>query len=50
MTKLVIEFLCQVFSENNEISITASWGPETQVWVAVSDDVPGLVAEACSLH
>ena len=39
-----------MFSENNEISITASWDPEAQVWVAVSDDVPGLVAEACSLQ
>ena len=39
-----------MFSENNELSITASWDPEAQVWVAVSDDVPGLVAEACSLQ
>lgn len=39
-----------MFSENNEISITASWDPESQVWVAVSDDVPGLVTEACSLQ
>lgn len=39
-----------MFSENNEISITASWDPEAQVWVAVSDDVPGLVTEACSLQ
>lgn len=39
-----------MFSENNEINITASWDPEAQVWVAVSDDVPGLVTEACSLQ
>ena len=42
ITKLVIGLLSQVFSENNEISITASWDPEAQVWVAVSDDVLGL--------
>ncbi len=39
-----------MFSENNEICISASWDPEAQVWVAVSDDVPGLVAEASSLQ
>ena len=39
-----------MFSVNNEINITVSWDPEAQVWVAVSDDVPGLVAEACSLQ
>ncbi len=26
--------------------ITAKWDPEAKVWVATSDDVPGLVAEA----
>ena len=39
-----------MISENNEISISASWDPEAQVWVAVSDDVAGLAAEACSLQ
>ncbi|MDE0309804.1 MAG: DUF1902 domain-containing protein [Acidiferrobacterales bacterium] len=39
-----------MFSESNEICISASWDPEAQVWVAVSDDVPGLVAEASSLQ
>ena len=33
-----------------KLAFTASWDPEAQVWVAVSDDVPGLVAEACSLQ
>ena len=37
-----------MFRENNEIYIAASWDPEAQVWVAVSDDIPGIVAEACS--
>lgn len=39
-----------MFSENSEISIAASWDPEAHVWVAVSNDVPGLVSEACSLQ
>lgn len=39
-----------MFNEKKEISIAASWDPEARVWVAVSDDVPGLVAEACSLQ
>lgn len=30
----------------NEIRVKAEWDPEAAVWVAESDDVPGLVAEA----
>ncbi len=28
--------------------VTATWDDEAKVWVAESDDVPGLVAEAAS--
>ena len=31
-------------------SVSANWDPEAQVWVAVSADIPGLVAEARSLQ
>ena len=31
-----------------ECVVVAEWDPEAQVWVATSDDVPGLVAEANS--
>lgn len=30
--------------------IEASWDPEAKVWVATSDDVPGLVTEADSME
>jgi Domain of unknown function (DUF1902) len=32
------------------IQVTAEWDPEAEVWVAVSDQVPGLVAEAASMN
>lgn len=31
------------------LKVTAVWDPEAEVWVAESDDVPGLVAEAETL-
>ncbi len=34
---------------NCEIVVNAEWDDESQVYVATSDDVPGLVAEAPSL-
>jgi len=30
----------------NKITVSAEWDPEAKVWVATSDDVPGLVTEA----
>ncbi len=30
--------------------IRADWDPETEVWVATSDDVPGLVTEASTIE
>ena len=30
--------------------IEASWDPEAEVWVATSEDVPGLVTEAASVE
>jgi predicted RNase H-like HicB family nuclease len=30
----------------HEYKVTALWDPEASVWVAESDDVPGLVTEA----
>ena len=32
------------------IVVKATWDPEALVWTAVSDDVPGLVAESASLE
>ena len=33
---------------NGTISVRAEWDPEAKVYVATSDDVPGLVAEAAT--
>ena len=33
-----------------DLSVTANWDSEAQVWVAESEDMPGLVAEADSLQ
>ena len=33
---------------NKQITVAATWDPEAKVWVAESEDVPGLVAEADS--
>lgn len=32
------------------IEIRAEWDGEAQVWVATSDDVPGLVTEAATIE
>ena len=29
-----------------QITVKAEWDPEAKVWVASSDDVPGLITEA----
>jgi predicted RNase H-like HicB family nuclease len=34
--------------KSKQIVVAATWDPEAKVWVAESDDVPGLVAEAGS--
>lgn len=31
------------------VSVQARWDADAGVWIALSDDVPGLVAEAASL-
>jgi predicted RNase H-like HicB family nuclease len=33
-----------------EYTVTATWDPEAAVWVAESDDVPGLITESESLE
>ena len=33
-----------------QITVTAEWDPEAQVWVATSDDVPGLITEASTVE
>ena len=33
---------------SKQITVAATWDPEAKVWVAESEDVPGLVAEADS--
>ena len=30
----------------NQITVNAEWDPEAKVWVATSEDVPGLITEA----
>lgn len=30
----------------NDITVRAAWDDDAQVWVATSDDVPGLIVEA----
>jgi predicted RNase H-like HicB family nuclease len=35
---------------SGDLLISAIWDDEAKVWVATSDDVPGLVAEADSLE
>ena len=35
---------------NGTILVRADWDPEARVYVATSDDVPGLVAEAATLE
>ena len=30
----------------SKITVNAEWDPEAKVWVATSDDVPGLITEA----
>ncbi len=30
----------------NRIEVKAEWDPEANVWIATSDDLPGLVTEA----
>ncbi len=32
--------------EPKQITVNAEWDPEAKVWVATSDDVPGLITEA----
>ena len=32
--------------ETKQITVNAEWDPEAKVWVATSDDVPGLITEA----
>jgi Domain of unknown function (DUF1902) len=34
----------------NSIIVKAEWDPEASVWVAQSDDVPGLAAESPTLE
>lgn len=33
---------------NKQIIVAATWDPEAKVWVAASEDVPGLITEAGS--
>ena len=34
---------------DRQLLVRAEWDPDASVWVATSDDVPGLVTEASSL-
>ena len=47
MSKLVIRDRVQMPSF---ILVRAEWDPEASVWVATSEDVPGLVTEAESME
>lgn len=33
----------------NKLLVTAQWDDQAKVWVATSEDIPGLVTEAASL-
>jgi predicted RNase H-like HicB family nuclease len=33
-----------------KIEVRADWDPEAQVWVACSDDIPGLITEAATVE
>jgi predicted RNase H-like HicB family nuclease len=33
-----------------QITVSAEWDPEAKVWVATSNDVPGLVTEAATIE
>lgn len=35
--------------ETQKITVRADWDSEASVWVAISDDIPGLVLEAPSM-
>lgn len=35
---------------SEEYTIRATWDDEAQVWIALSEDVPGLCCEAASLE
>ncbi len=37
-------------NRNKPLVIRAIWDPEAEVWVATSDDVPGLATEAHSMN
>ena len=34
----------------NQITVHAEWDAEAKVWVATSDDVPGLITEAATVE
>jgi hypothetical protein len=34
----------------DELVISAEWDPDARVWVATSDDVPGLATEAATME
>jgi predicted RNase H-like HicB family nuclease len=36
--------------ESNTYHVEADWGPDANVWVATSDDVPGLATEAATIE
>lgn len=35
---------------HQSIIVRAVWDEEARVWIATSEDVPGLVAEACTME
>ena len=35
---------------NHDIKVYATWDAEAEVWVATSEDVPGLVTEAATIE
>ncbi len=39
----------ELASDTHKITVRADWDSEAGVWVAMSDDVPGLVLEAPSM-
>lgn len=46
MKTLVPHLLCKEEKMEKALFVRAEWDEEAEVWVATSDDIPGLVTEA----
>jgi len=42
--------MLSIAMESNTYHVQADWDRETNIWVATSDDVPGLATEAATIE